>query len=489
MSDLIITGIQWIMLLGQGFLFQSFFGSFLEYRSKHNKWKVPLITALYGSLAYGVDCILPEEYGIVRIFGKKIFTLVLILIMTFCFYEAKRMITTFLVVTFMAVSDICFFLAYMIMQMGTYLNAFWLELFEQGYFNTDAEFMIAVEVSMTMLLFIMYGVFLLLTGFALRRVVISFREKDYLLEKKEMPFLMAPGMVGFLLCLLLRLIMITVEEGSPKLLYDRHPPLILLVPVIMVLALFSIIYSVKLFQDMIALHRESSSRVILEKQIVGMQEHVSEVERIYSGVRSMKHDMRNTLGVIMQLAGKDSENAELQAYLAEVNQSFDRLESQFKTGNVVADTLLNMKYHEMVCIIPDIRISCDDLLFPDELNIQSYDIGVIIGNALDNAMEACRKTKLEKPDMQTFIRLSSFVKGKMLFIEVMNSFSGKVVRKDNSEFPITDKADKNAHGVGLLNIRNTAEKYHGAVDWAVSGNVFTLTVMLKNERRENNEYQ
>ena len=76
----------------------------------------------------------------------------------------------------------------------------------------------------------------------------------------------------------------------------------------------------------------------------------------------------------------------------------------------------------------------------------------------------------------------------MFFIEVENSFDGKVIRKKQSKFPVTDKADKKAHGMGLLNIKGTAEKYHGAVDWKAENTVFTLTVMMKNERRKEDEF-
>lgn len=155
----------------------------------------------------------------------------------------------------------------------------------------------------------------------------------------------------------------------------------------------------------------------------------------------------------------------------------------------MVDTLLNMKYHEVIRMIPDIRIDAERLLFSENMNIQSYDVGVIIGNALDNAIEACKKLKSEKQEAETFIRISTFKKGKMIFIEVENSFNGKVVKKKQSEFPVTDKTDKREHGIGFLNIKHTAEKYHEAVDWSVDGKVFTLSVMMQNERRNEDGYR
>ena len=204
----------------------------------------------------------------------------------------------------------------------------------------------------------------------------------------------------------------------------------------------------------------------------------------------MKHDMKNTLSVIMQLAGNEEgqANEELQKYLSELNQTFDRLDFQYKTGNSVVDILLNMKYHELTRIMPDIQLNADRLLFPENLQIQGYDIGIIIGNALDNAIEACKKLKEKDRSVETFITLSSFTRGKMFFIEVENCFDGKITRKKYSEFPVTDKKDKKAHGIGLSNIKNTAEKYHGGVDWTDENKKFTLTVMLQNERRDEHEF-
>ena len=174
--------------------------------------------------------------------------------------------------------------------------------------------------------------------------------------------------------------------------------------------------------------------------------------------------------------------------MSELNQTFDRWEFRFKTGNTVVDTLLNMKYHEIMRTIPDLQLNADKLLFPEDLDIQSYDIGVILGNALDNAIEACKKLKEVEQGEETFIRLYSFSKRKMFFIRVENSFDGVVIRKKGAEFPATTKSDRKVHGIGLTNIKNTADKYHGGVDWEVSNKIFTLTVMLKNERSSDNGF-
>lgn len=477
MYDVLNVCLEVVTALGQGYLLQYFLGSFLEGRGKDRHINGLLVTASYGALRLGINFILPSDYDSIRTVLKVAVIFVAIVLLALLFYKGIYGITAFLAITYMAVSEITFFLSYMLMQISGNWFELWVWILGKGYISADTLEGL-VQITAVVLQMFFYGIFIVLLYFALRKINESFRDKDYRVQRTELYFLLVPGMVGLLICVLLRTIMITIENDVPKLLYDRFPILIIIVPAILSLSLLSILYVVKTFQDMIALNREKNSRIILEKQIENMQEHMEEMERIYSGIRSMKHDMKNTLAVIMQLAGR--EEAELQTYLSELNQNFDNLEFQFKTGNTVVDTLLNMKYHEAIRIIPDIRIDAERLLFSDEMHIQSYDIGVMIGNALDNAMEACRKLKAEDPEAETFIRLTSFKKGKMIFIEVENSFNGRVVKKKQSEFPVTDKTDKREHGIGLLNIKHTAEKYHGAVDWSVDGKVFTLSVMMKN---------
>lgn len=481
MYDVINVCLDVIVALGQGYCLQYFLGSFLEGREKDRRINGLLVMVVYGVLRLGINFILPADNESIRTVGKITLMFVIIVLLALLFYKGVQAITAFLAITFMAVSEITFFLSYMLMQIGGNLFDLWVWLLEKGYIAVDT-FEWIVQISATFLQIIFYGIFLVLLYFALRKIIRSFSDKDYRIQRTELYFLLVPGTVGLLVCLLLRTIMITIENDMPKLLCDRYPILSIIVPAILILSLLSILYAVKTFQNMIVLNREKNSRIILEKQIGSMQE---EMEHIYSGIRSMKHDMKNTLAVIMELAGKDE--TELQTYLSEINKGFEQLEFRFRTGNTVADVLLNMKYHEAVRTIPDIEIDAERLLFSENMHIQSYDIGVIIGNALDNAIEACRKLKAEQQEAETFIRISSFTRGKMFFIEVENSFNGKVRRKKQSEFPVTEKSDNRAHGMGLANIKHTAEKYHGGVDWTAEGKVFMLSVMMKNERGMENE--
>jgi len=146
--------------------------------------------------------------------------------------------------------------------------------------------------------------------------------------------------------------------------------------------------------------------------LTAIKEYIKETQRMQSGIRSIKHDMKNTLSIIKQLASENSEapNTELYRYISGLSQTMNSLESRFKTGNIIVDCLLNMKYQEAICMIPDLKIDVDNLLFPQTLTVESYYIGIIIGNALDNAIDACKKLKIEKPEADVYIKLSCFNK-------------------------------------------------------------------------------
>ena len=207
-----------------------------------------------------------------------------------------------------------------------------------------------------------------------------------------------------------------------------------------------------------------------------MEEHLRETERIYAGVRAMKHDMRNQLAVVTELAGQSGAKEELQTYLAQLNQTLDELDFPCRTGSAALDTLVAIKYHEMREKVPGISFQAEDLLIPEGLKVSPMDLSLILGNGLDNAIEACaRLAATEGP----WIRVRTMMRASFFLLEIANSFDGNLNYPPGQEFPETSKQDTGLHGIGLTSIRETARKYCGGVDWQGEDKVFTLTVMLK----------
>lgn len=471
--------------LFQGYCLQYFYGSFLEGRITDQRWNGLAAASLYTIARLALGRIEWSEIWDYRTaVGKLMLSLLTSFVLAVCLYKGFHLITVFLVAAFQAIADISRYTALILVsELGDGLLDLWNWGMRNGMFASEHSFGFAINAGLLVQWIMEYLMMSMLLYFSLKKIVRDFHEKEYGINRTELLFILTPAAVGLMICLLLRIIIITMEDGVPKILYDRYPVLIVVLPAILLLSLLSILHGVKLFQDMICWNRERSSRIILEKQVMSLQEHMEEMERIHSGIRSMKHDMKNTISVIRRLsAGNgEAENGELQAYLSELNRTFEKLEVRFRTGNTIVDTLLNMKYYEAVREVPDLTMDADQLLFPQNLKIRSYDIGVILGNALDNAIEACRKLKEKESSADVFIRLCSLQKGNLLILKVENSFDGRLVRERRDEFPATDKADKDSHGIGLANIKSTAQKYQGTMDFRVDGRVFILSVMMKME--------
>lgn len=463
----------------QGYCLQYFFGNFLVCRIK-SRWSSFLITIVYAALKMTIFQFMPSGYENYKTaIGGVLISLGISAVILLCFYKAFKPVTIVLAVAFQAISDISRYAAVIpISEAGGKISDILTTLVNMGYIISLKAVRFTMYSNIILQQIIQYSAIALLLWLPIKNIVKNFRYKDYKIGRTELMFLLTPAATGLMICVLLRIIIVIVEDSVQTMLYEKYPVLIAIIPAILLLSLLSILYGVKLFQDMISLNRERNGKIILEKQVENMQEHMNKMERIYSGIRSMKHDMNNTIYVIGQLS--DEKNSELQAYLRELNSNLKKLEIRYKTGNTVVDTLLNIKYHEAKEKLPDLKIDADKLLFPNNLKIHSYDIGVIIGNAVDNAIEACVKLQENDENAETFIRLSSILKSDLLILTVENSFGGKLLKKKQDEFPETDKEDKKSHGIGLANIKITAEKYQGTMDFKVNGRIFTLSVMMKN---------
>ena len=109
-----------------------------------------------------------------------------------------------------------------------------------------------------------------------------------------------------------------------------------------------------------------------------------------------------------------------------------------------------------------------------------FDLGIILNNLLDNAIEACEKLESGKG----FIRITLKRKKQFLLLEVENSFDGDIPIRKGSSFPATTKQSVlpdivTEHVIGLENVRDVAGRYFGGVNIKVKGDIFHVTVMLQ----------
>ena len=216
--------------------------------------------------------------------------------------------------------------------------------------------------------------------------------------------------------------------------------------------------------------------MILEGQIHSLENEIQVIGGKNDSLRRFRHDIRNHLAVLssLQSQGKLEEHKD---YLADLTKEMMETESDFHTGNAVADAILSIMQEKASAMDPAVAIEASDLLFPESIFIEDYDLGILMSNALDNAVEACGRMRLT--DSPTFIRLRSELIADMFFLKISNSFAGEVSARDENGFPMTVKEPPEEHGLGMGNMKRVIDKCHGGMEFDAKDGVFTLTFMLQ----------
>jgi sensor histidine kinase regulating citrate/malate metabolism len=205
----------------------------------------------------------------------------------------------------------------------------------------------------------------------------------------------------------------------------------------------------------------------LQKDLI--EKHVTEVENIYKQMRGWRHDYHNHIQTMKAFLISGNSEAEHLEYLGKLDEDLTSVDTVIKTGNVMADAILNSKLS--LAVSKKISVTAKAAL-PQEFKISEIDLCVIIGNMLDNAIEACLKLADES---ERFIRVFIGTHKSMLYVSVFNSSGGEVKKSGRSYISTKDSP---SHGFGLMRIDRIAAKYGGFVNRQNESGVFATEVMF-----------
>jgi len=201
-----------------------------------------------------------------------------------------------------------------------------------------------------------------------------------------------------------------------------------------------------------------------------LDKHCQEVENMYRQMRGWRHDYHNhiqTMKACLAMGQLD----ELDAYLNELDTDLTAVDTVVKTGNVMIDAVLNSKLS--LAKAKDIQVNAKALVPKDlKSSITEADLCLIIGNLMDNAMEACMKIE---DSGERFIRVYIDVLKDQLYLYVMNSV-GDAPKRNGSGY-LSTKAES-SHGFGLMRIDKVVARYQGYLERQDEEGVFATEVML-----------
>lgn len=209
-----------------------------------------------------------------------------------------------------------------------------------------------------------------------------------------------------------------------------------------------------------------------EKQLAVYQRelldtHYAEVENMYRQMRGWRHDYRNHIQTMKAYAAAGDLEA-IRAYLDLLDTDLNTVDTVIKTGNAMADAILNSKIS--LAKSKGIAVKADAQI-PVALSFSELDLCVILGNLFDNAIEAC----LKLPPEQRMIRVYMDMKNTQLYISFTNFTAGKKMNKINGRFQTTKGA---GHGFGLVRIDSIVERLGGYLSRNSEDGAFTTEILL-----------
>lgn len=195
--------------------------------------------------------------------------------------------------------------------------------------------------------------------------------------------------------------------------------------------------------------------------------HLEEVQRMYREMRGWRHDFHNHIQT-MKAYRRLGENEKLDEYLAGLESDLAQVDTLVRSGNVKVDAILNSK----LSLAKDKGISVNaKAVVPPRLSISGIDLCVILGNLLDNAIEAAMK--IDRPEDRV-IRVYIDAKRDHLYISVTNT-SGERPRRIGGRY-VSSKGGY--HGFGLLRVDRLVDKYGGYIKRGDEEGAFTTEIML-----------
>ena len=210
----------------------------------------------------------------------------------------------------------------------------------------------------------------------------------------------------------------------------------------------------------------------IDKRIAAYQRelietHYREVENMYRQIRGGRHDYRNHIQIMKVLAANGDMDA-LKAYLDELDTDLNTVDTVVKTGNPMADAILNSK----ISLARSRNIPTQvDAHIPVKLKMSELDLCCVIGNLFDNAIEA----SLALPPEERLIRVYMDMKGTQLYLSFTN-FTAQGKREKRDGRFLTTKGE--GHGFGLVRIDAIVERLEGYLSRNSEDGAFTTEILI-----------
>ena len=283
------------------------------------------------------------------------------------------------------------------------------------------------------------------------------RKYQYILRK--LPF---GYYIGFLVVCFINAIVLTILQNTLMKEYFKY-------------SIFYLFMAVSAFFEMgLVLVLASSNRLYrenqrLQEEYLKVQDaHYHYLEEKDREIKRFRHDIRHHLLVIRQQL-VSGENAEAEKYITTLSGKLEHPIGYVSVKNGIVDAILNYYAKQFEKENISLRIAGN---MPQNCQVEAFDLCTIFSNLLQNALEATVRSE------EKYIELSIRFEEDMIFIRERNSFCGEL--QWNGDEILTSKRERESHGFGLINLKESVRKYEGSTLCRAEGQEFILEIMLKN---------
>lgn len=204
-----------------------------------------------------------------------------------------------------------------------------------------------------------------------------------------------------------------------------------------------------------------------KRQLAGYSNQMDVMKISEKKVRGLRHDLKHHLNELMLLAER-GEAAPIKEYIRSMDDFMTYSGEYVSSGNMDIDSLLNLMLDAAKNELGN--VSCR-VSIPKELAIEPFDLNVILGNLLDNAILAAKQTQ------EKYLKVRISYKTGMLLIQIENSYAGRLI-KEGSRYISTKEDNTITHGMGIENVRAVVEKYDGDLEIRDENQLFRIKAVL-----------
>ena len=214
-------------------------------------------------------------------------------------------------------------------------------------------------------------------------------------------------------------------------------------------------------------NEKEQALIFMEAKNTIQEKHIQQLIQNYEQIRTLSHDFKQERSILYKLC-KERKYEELLNALTSSTDHMNTL-SLVKTGNIMLDAILTSKKAETVKNSIDFKLK---LNLETDASCVTLDICILLGNALDNAIEACMRS----PEKNRFVEMELATTETKLLCRIRNTVGE--VPQAKGDFLITKKSDKLHHGIGLRSMKQTCERLGGDIAYDYDAEHFRLWLYI-----------